>query len=147
MLLRKIYSFALVSMQFIFILLLAVYANYKNLGFIQYGFIFLGLWFGVWAIFVMRNSKLRITPDVATGARLIKKGPYKYIRHPMYCAVLLFCIGLVLTNMYTLTLEFLAILFIVLLLKIYYEEKLLSKSFSNYKSYAKKTKKIIPFIY
>lgn len=143
----KLYSYFLVFIQFLFISLLAVYVNSNNLGFIQYLFIFTGLWIGLWAIFVMRKSKLRITPDVARGATLIKKGPYKYLRHPMYTSVLLVCFGLLLSNFYQTTTTFFILLLTALSFKIKYEEIQLNKNFEEYKKYSKKTKKLIPFIY
>jgi len=106
-----------------------------------------GVLLGVYAIFSMRKSKLRITPELAENATLIKTGPYKYIRHPMYSAVLLFCLGFFLTNIWSMTAIIYLSLIIILNLKIIYEEKLLNIAFSNYKSYAKKTKKLIPYIY
>ena len=145
--LGRLYSYFLVFIQFLLISLLFVYANLNSLGFIQYLFIFIGLWIGDWALYVMRESKLRITPDVAKGAILIKRGPYKYLRHPMYSAVLIFSFGLLVSNFYQTTLVFFILLFITLSFKIHYEEKLLNKSFEKYKAYSKKTNKLIPFIY
>jgi len=39
------------------------------------------------------------------------------------------------------------ILVIVLILKTYYEEKILDEEFPEYKIYTSKTKKLIPFLY
>ena len=145
--LGKLYSYLLVFLQVALILLIIIYSFLTNLNLLNLSLIIVGLAVGFWAILLMRKSKLRITPDVATGAKLIKKGPYKYIRHPMYSSVLTICLGLFLTNIYSTTVYFFVLLVIVLNLKIIYEEGLLKKVFPNYKNYVKKTKKLIPFVY
>ena len=42
--------------------------------------------FVIWAIMIM-NIKFIVAPDVIKNARLIRSGPYKFIRHPMYLSV------------------------------------------------------------
>ncbi len=140
------YSYFLVSLQFILIGLLALNSNIRSN--ILYLLIFiLGVFVGGWAILVMQKSKLRITPDVADSAILIKAGPYKFIRHPMYLSVLTACLSFVLSNINFLTILFFVFLFLDLFLKMNYEEKLLQKAFSNYSEYMTKTKRLIPYLY
>ena len=147
MILSKLYSYLLVSIQLFLIFLIALHASFRNTGILPLLIFIAGIILGFWAIFVMQKSKLRITPDVAKNAILVKEGPYKYVRHPMYSSVLTMCLGMVLTNIYYLTAFFYVLLFIVLFLKINYEEKLLKKHFSDYKIYKTKTKRLIPFLY
>lgn len=143
----RLYSYFLVAMQLLLILLLIIYCVFGNLGFFQITLINLGLLLILWSTYWMRKSKLRVTPEVAIGAKLIKKGPYRYLRHPMYAAVMIFCLGLLLTNVYSMTVVFYVLLFLDLSLKITYEEKLLKRAFPDYNNYTKRTKKLIPFIY
>jgi protein-S-isoprenylcysteine O-methyltransferase Ste14 len=147
MLLGKLYSYFLVFLQVALIFLIIIYSFLNELGFLHLSLIGIGLGLGLWAIISMKGSKLRVTPDVASGAKLIKKGLYKYIRHPMYLSVLIVCLGFFLTNVYLTTLFFYIFLIVVLNLKIVYEERLLRIAFPNYKNYTKKTKKLIPFIF
>lgn len=147
MFLRKLYSYSLVFLQFFLIFLIIIYAFLRNLGIVQLSLIILGLILIAWALLTLSKSKIRATPDVATGAKLIKKGPYKFIRHPMYSSALIACFGLLLTNVYSITIFLYTLLIIVLILKIIYEENLLNKAFPEYKNYSKKTKKIIPYLY
>ena len=143
----KLYSYSLVAVQFTLIGLLVINSSFKSAN-IFYLLIFcFGILLGLWAVFVMQKSKLRITPDVAKNATLVREGPYKFIRHPMYSSVLLICLGMFLTNIYYLTVIFYGLLIFDLFLKISYEEKLLKKYFSDYKIYEAKTKKLIPFVY
>ena len=143
----KFYSYLLVLLQLILIFFIITYSFFRNLGFIQITLINLGIILGLWSIIVMKKSKIRAIPDVAKEAKLIKNGPYKYIRHPMYASVLTACLGFLLTNIYSMTILFYTLLIIVLNIKIAYEESLLVKTFPKYKSYTKKTKKLIPFVY
>jgi len=143
---NKYYSILLVLLQFLFIIILGINSIFTNFTLFSMSISLLGLVLGVWAIWVTRKAKMTILPDVRKGSHLIITGPYKYIRHPMYCSVLLFCLGLLFSN-YNLigSISFL-LLFLVLIFKVKYEEKKLNDYFSDYKNYSQKTKKLIPFI-
>jgi protein-S-isoprenylcysteine O-methyltransferase Ste14 len=103
---------------------------------------------GVWSVSIMiYKSKIHVTPEVAVGAKLVESGPYKFIRHPMYSALLLLTLAFII-NLFTWErLFFWIILFLDLMLKITYEEQILERHFHGYKEYSKKTKKLIPQIY
>ena len=107
----------------------------------------LGLVTAVWAIFEMQKSKINISPTPRKGAFLVTTGIYKWIRHPMYSSLLLVFIPMLIENSTPLNIGIFLIFIINLILKLEYEEKLLLKSFIEYKDYQKKTSKIIPFIY
>jgi protein-S-isoprenylcysteine O-methyltransferase Ste14 len=102
---------------------------------------------GGWAIYVMRVSKLNIFPDVLKGAELIEQGPYSLIRHPMYLAVLLFVLTLLLESITILRAVIFFVLLADLLIKIKHEEKLMRLKFASYSAYCKRTKKLLPYIY
>lgn len=106
-----------------------------------------GVLLGLWSFWEMRKSKLQATPDVAQGSKLIRSGPYRYIRHPMYAGLLLITITILISYFSPLRLTALFILTIDLLIKIRYEEKLLSKYFKEYGRYSEHTWRLIPFIY
>jgi len=95
----------------------------------------------------MQKSKLRVTPEPAADAVLITKGPYKLIRHPMYTSLLLGSIGLLLTYFTYLRLVIFLLLMADLIIKLQYEELLLSKKFTVYHAYAAKSYKLFPFVY
>ncbi|MBN1182535.1 MAG: isoprenylcysteine carboxylmethyltransferase family protein [Bacteroidales bacterium] len=105
------------------------------------------IFLGLWAIYVMRLSRLNIFPHLRNGAILITKGPYKLIRHPMYAAVILFGLSLIIELYSTERLAVVLILFFTLILKIEFEEKILIKELPGYQEYRSKTYKLIPFIY
>ncbi len=102
---------------------------------------------GLWAIAVMWMSKLSIFPDVRPGAFLVRFGPYRFLRHPMYLSVILLCSMLVLEKFSVFRGVVVLVLIIDLVLKIEYEEKLLMHNFPDYKKYKQNTWKLIPILY
>ena len=106
-----------------------------------------GVILGVWAIVAMRLRHLRATPEPAAGARLIRTGPYRWIRHPMYSATLLVASGWLMGHASWLRGLMGAGLFVVLLVKLRYEERLLACHFSDYPAYASRTRRLIPWLW
>jgi protein-S-isoprenylcysteine O-methyltransferase Ste14 len=106
-----------------------------------------GLYLGAWAIYTMKLRSLRIAPEVARGARLITTGPYRFIRHPMYSAVLLITVSLVLSRFTLARLTVWTALLTVLLAKLQHEEVLLAKRFREYTAYQRRTKRLVPFVF
>jgi protein-S-isoprenylcysteine O-methyltransferase Ste14 len=86
---------------------------------------------------------------VEESQKIVQKGPYKWIRHPSYSGIILFCIGYGLAVQNWLSL-IIAILLptIALLYRIKIEEEALVKGIgTEYEAYQKKTKKLIPGIW
>ncbi|MDM7944587.1 MAG: methyltransferase [Hydrogenophaga sp.] len=48
----------------------------------------LGVLLGVWAVRTNPPGNFHIRPLPRAGARLVQEGPYRWIRHPMYTAVM-----------------------------------------------------------
>lgn len=101
----------------------------------------------IWAVISMTKSRLKILPEPAKNATLITDGPYKYIRHPMYTALIMGSIGLVIAHFTWLRLFLLAGLFLVLVYKLLYEEALLSEKFDDYAEYKRNTYRLFPFVF
>ncbi len=78
---------------------------------------------------------------------LIVSGPYRFLRHPMYTALLLITGALVLDTFSQLRLAAWLVFFFDLIFKTRLEERFLEKRFRNFKHYARYTYKLIPFIY
>lgn len=142
----KSYSYLLVILQFSSIIFLGINSIASNFTFLSSSICLVGLLLGLWAVWVTRKAKITILPDIRKGSTLISSGPYKYIRHPMYSSVLLFCLGLLFTNYNIYGSVCFLFLFIVLSLKVRYEEEKLLDYFSDYKNYMLKTKRIIPYL-
>ena len=140
------FSLVLVAVQFALLAYLAITGPWLARGWPLLLEVAGGL-LGVWALAAMRRSKLNITPDVRPGARLVERGPYRWIRHPMYAALLLVGLGLVWHHPSLPRWMALAILGLDLLVKLHYEERLLAAAFPDYRAYQARTKRLIPYLY
>jgi len=106
-----------------------------------------GILLGFWAFIAMGWRSISISPMVKQGARLVTRGPYSLIRHPMYLAVLLVVWPLIMDQYSLLRFIAGAVLTIDLIVKIFYEENLLRKHFSGYDVYMRSTYRMIPFVF
>lgn len=106
-----------------------------------------GIFLGVLAIFNMGFGNFNVTPKNKEDGKLVTRGIYKVIRHPMYFAQLVAVLPLVIDYYSIDRLIVFFVLFVTLLLKINFEETHLIKHFEGYSEYMKKTKKMIPFVY
>ena len=103
---------------------------------------------GVWSIFSMGIGNINAGPDPLPDGKLIKHGPYATIRHPMYAAILLVIIPLLISHFTFFRLSMTVLLTINLILKIRYEEQRLKLSYcNNYREYTKSTWQLIPFVF
>ena len=131
--------------QFILIILIAFYAGGFE-GVVENIMMISGVSLGLWAVVTMK-LRVNIFPDVRNNQQLFTSGPYKYIRHPMYTAVLLVTLAWVLQRIDFVSVGMWLLLLLVLIEKLNYEEKLLLFKFKKYKSYMQKTKRLLPLVY
>ena len=108
---------------------------------------FAGLGLGVWAILSMRPGNFNITPDVPRRSRMVTAGPYALIRHPMYAALLLTTLPLVLDSLTPLRVGLWVMLLVDLVVKLNYEEGLLKAAHPGYAEYMEKSYRLVPYIY
>ena len=80
-------------------------------------------------------------------AKLIDKGPFALVRHPIYSGGLVLCLGWALSMQGWLTLGYVCALFVLLDVKARREEKWLVARFPAYATYQQRVRKLIPFIY
>jgi len=102
---------------------------------------------GLWTIWTMRAARFNIVPDVPDNSELVRHGPYRFIRHPMYATLLLGSLALVLNEPTLLRAVVWVVLLIDLVLKLTYEERLLVESFPSYAEYRQHSKRLVPFVY
>lgn len=143
----RLYSLALVAVQFAMLGALAATGPWLARNPIGLAVQLLGGGIGVWAGAAMRLDNLNITPEVKHDARLVHQGPYRWVRHPMYLALLLVTLPLVITAFSKWRLMFWLILLVDLLIKLRYEERLLVQKFPAYAIYQAQRKRLIPFVY
>jgi protein-S-isoprenylcysteine O-methyltransferase Ste14 len=99
----------------------------------------------VWARRSFPKSTFRVV--AAPGASsIIRRGPYRFVRHPMYSAVLLFIWAAILSHLSLWTLTLGVIVTLVVSLRLIAEERLLWTRYADYGEYARSTKALIPFI-
>lgn len=107
----------------------------------------MGIGLGIWAILAMRIGNFNITPDPLKHSQLVTSGPYRLIRHPMYLAILLTTLPLIIYSFDPFRLAIWLILLIDLLLKLNYEESLLAEKLVGYDSYIERSHRLFPYIY
>lgn len=138
-------SYTLVMVQFALIAFLAWYGGFDSAWFPNL-FLAAGLVLGLWAILAM-HFRFNIIPDVRVGQTLITAGPYRFVRHPMYTAVLLVTLSFVLERPDIVSFLAWCVLLVDLLVKLRYEERLLAAQFSDYADYMTRTKRLLPGLY
>jgi protein-S-isoprenylcysteine O-methyltransferase Ste14 len=80
------------------------------------------------------------------GESLIRRGPYRFMRHPMYSASMLLLWATVLSHWSGLNLAVGAIPTLALILRILDEERRLRERYPDYADYARATKALVPFV-
>jgi len=84
-----------------------------------------GLFLGIWAVLTMRIGYFNIAPEPLSWSKMVSQGPYRFVRHPMYLALLITTLPLMISDFSTLRLVFWFILLVDLVIKLGYEEGLL----------------------
>lgn len=143
----KTKSFLFVFLQFSFILIILFTGPVIPSGVVPLLLFVAGIILVFWSVIAMRIIRISVFPDPLPGSELIKGGPYRFIRHPMYLSVILICTALLIQYFTYPRLFVVVCLVSTLLVKMNYEEKLLTNSYLEYREYSKKTKKLIPFFY
>ena len=105
---------------------------------------------GAYALEVYALLYLRLSFSIIPEARrLVRGGPYRMVRHPLYSAEIVGAMGVVFADSSGPHLWSMGILipFIALqLLRSVYEERLLRATFTEYAEYAAHTARLIPFV-
>jgi protein-S-isoprenylcysteine O-methyltransferase Ste14 len=99
----------------------------------------------VWARRSFPHGSFRATATPG-GDRVIRKGPYRFIRHPMYSAALLLIWSGVATHLSAWATGVGVAATAVVLVRILIEERLLRERYTDYGDYVGTTKALIPFV-
>jgi len=102
---------------------------------------------GLWAFLAMGLENLRVFPEVPKHGRLIVRGPYRWVRHPMYTSVLLITLAWIVEHPLPFRVALWVGLMMTLWVKLRYEEQLLLARFPLYEEYRMRTKRLIPFLF
>ena len=104
-----------------------------------------GVLLGLWAIVSFKQT-VRVLPSPSVNSSLVLRGPYAYIRHPMYSALLIASIGVFVAYPTVTRFCAMGVLYLVLRAKMIYEERLLTERFIDYNDYTMRIGKLLPKI-
>lgn len=108
---------------------------------------FAGLVTAIWARFSL-GGNWSATVTFKEGHELIERGPYRFVRHPMYTGVLLMILGTAVVAGRISGFAALIIFFFTIWQKFRQEETLLMKHFPDaYRRYMSRTKALMPFLF
>jgi protein-S-isoprenylcysteine O-methyltransferase Ste14 len=82
-----------------------------------------------------------------TAGGLVRSGPYRFIRHPIYTAVMFFGWPAVVARPSAAALGFAVLMSLGALLRMLCEEDLLVRRYPAYVEYARTTKRMIPYVF
>jgi protein-S-isoprenylcysteine O-methyltransferase Ste14 len=106
----------------------------------------IGLAFAVWArVTLGRNWSGVVT--LKEGHELIERGPYRFVRHPIYTGILTMFIATALALGHLAGFAATLLMFVSFWIKLRDEEKLMLQQFpQQYAAYRRRTRRIIPFV-
>lgn len=102
---------------------------------------------GIAALAVNPPSNFNIRPELKPGARLVTRGAYRHLRHPIYLALLLVMAAGLAADPRTWRVAAWVMLLAVLLAKMAREERYLRERFPVYADYASRTRRLVPGLY
>ena len=102
---------------------------------------------GLWTLAYNRPGNFNIRPEPKASGTLVTGGPYRYMRNPMYSAVLLFAAAEVVAYADGWKIVCWLALALVLLAKSRLEERGLHARFPGYAAYAKRVYRFIPGVF
>jgi protein-S-isoprenylcysteine O-methyltransferase Ste14 len=92
-----------------------------------------------WTLNHNRRGNWQVAPALRSGARLVRTGPYRWVRHPMYVAVLVLGLGFVALDRHLLDALVWLALAALFAVKARLEERALTETFPDYADYRRHT--------
>ena len=102
---------------------------------------------GLWALSANRPGNFNIRPLPREGGHLVQHGPYRWIRHPMYSALLLAGVAAARLSGDGVSWLILLALAAVLAVKAAVEERAMVAHYADYPAYQKRTRRFVPGLY
>jgi protein-S-isoprenylcysteine O-methyltransferase Ste14 len=104
----------------------------------------LGIALVVWAVLVFGRG-VTPSPLPSNKAQLRTRGPYRWIRHPMYTGVILLMAGSAIGRRNWIAVVLWAVLVVFFLAKMRWEERRLVETYPGYDSYREAVPALMPF--
>lgn len=135
---------ALVALQFASIAAIAWPGSGGGWSWSGAALILAGALLGLWTLSVNRPGNFNIRPEIKPSGKLVLTGPYRYVRHPMYSALLLLISGIASFHTDRWRWLALAVLAAALFAKTLLEECALKLKFPEYADYSRGVGRFIP---
>jgi protein-S-isoprenylcysteine O-methyltransferase Ste14 len=100
----------------------------------------------LWARRSFQPGEFRVTAGPVSST-VMRRGPYRFLRHPMYSAVLVFIWAGVLSHLSKWTLAAGVVVTAVAITRVFVEERMLRARYPEYSGYAATTKALVPFVF
>lgn len=100
----------------------------------------------VWARVAFGKRSFHVAANPTTGG-VVSTGPYGFIRHPIYAAALYFTWAGILSHLSVASVILGLCVIAGAAMRIVPEEKLVAQRYPEYAGYARRTKRIIPFLF
>lgn len=99
----------------------------------------------VWALYSLTylRNRFSIVPE-ARG--LITSGPYAFVRHPIYLGEIVAGFGLIIPTIPSAHILVFLVFVGAQIARTYFEERILRATYPTYEAYARRTRRLIPFI-
>lgn len=105
-----------------------------------------GLALMVWARITFGRRSFHAAAD-PTGGGLVTTGPYRYIRHPIYTAACLIVWPAPLAYRSPLAIALAALLTVGAVIRMLFEERMVTERYPEYRDYAARTRRMVPFLF
>lgn len=106
-----------------------------------------GVALGLWSLVANPPGNFNISPEPRPGGTLVVRGPYRWIRHPMYSSLMLLGLGAATATPGVWTWSLWAGLVLTLIAKARFEEAWMLGSHPGYRHYQDTTKRFLPGVF
>jgi protein-S-isoprenylcysteine O-methyltransferase Ste14 len=100
----------------------------------------------IWARVIFGRRSFHATAQ-PTGGGIVTRGPYRFVRHPIYASVCLFAWACGMGHPSLIALGMAVVVTGGAAVRIVLEERLLRQQYPEYAEYARRTKRLVPYVF